>query len=334
MTLPSPYDAVLLVSFGGPEKPEDVMPFLENVVRGRPVPRERLLEVAEHYHHFGGRSPINDHCRELKTAIERELAAAGRPLPVYWGNRNWHPFLTDTVREMADRGVRRALAVVTSAFGSYSGCRRYLEDIEEARRNVGANAPQIDRLRLFFNHPSFISAWADRITDAKRQLPDGQPILVFTAHSIPTAMARSGPYAEQLREACRMIAEESGLPRWELVYQSRSGPPHVPWLEPDVLDFLRDLAATPPVPPVVLAPVGFLSDHIEVLYDLDVEAMDLARQLGIRMTRAKTILDHPQFIRGLREMLEERLSGSPQRRSVGQLPPCPDVCPADCCAVR
>lgn len=334
MTVPCLYDAVLLVSFGGPEKPEDVMPFLENVVRGRPVPRERLLEVAEHYHHFGGRSPINDHCRELRSAIERELATVGRPLPVFWGNRNWHPFLTDTVREMADRGVRRALAVVTSAFGSYSGCRRYLEDIEEARRNVGPHAPQIDRLRLFFNHPGFISAWVDRIEDARRELTSDRPLLVFTAHSIPTAMARSGPYVEQLRTACRIIAEQFGLPNWELVYQSRSGPPQVPWLEPDILDFLRDLAAVPPAPQVILAPIGFLSDHIEVLYDLDVEARELAQQLNIPVTRAKTIADHPVFLRGLREMIEERLSGSDERRTVGDLPACPDVCPVDCCAAR
>jgi len=334
MTVPCLYDAVLLVSFGGPEKPEDVMPFLENVVRGRPVPRERLLEVAEHYHHFGGRSPINDHCRKLKAAIEQELTTGGRPLPVFWGNRNWHPFLTDTVREMADRGVRRALAVVTSAFGSYSGCRRYLEDIAEACRNVGPRAPQIDRLRLFFNHPGFISAWVDRIEDAKRELASDRPLLVFTAHSIPTAMARSGPYVEQLRAACRMIAERSGLPKWELVYQSRSGPPQVPWLEPDILDFLRDLAAVCPAPQVVLAPIGFLSDHIEVLYDLDVEARELARRLDIPMVRAKTIADHPAFLRGLREMIEERLSGTTKRRSVGGLPPCPDVCPVDCCAAR
>lgn len=334
MTSTCLYDALLLVSFGGPEKPEDVMPFLENVVRGRPVPRERLLEVAEHYHHFGGRSPINDHCRELKTAMERELAARGRTLPVFWGNRNWHPFLTDTVRAMADRGVRRALAVVTSAFGSYSGCRRYLEDLEEARGKAGPDAPQIDRLRLFFNHPSFIAAWVDRIAEARRNLPGDRPLLVFTAHSIPVAMARSGPYVEQLREACRMIAEESGFPRWELVYQSRSGPPHVPWLEPDVLEFLSDLAKDSPVPPVVLAPVGFLSDHIEVLYDLDVEAMTLARQLEIPLLRAKTVLDHPTFVRGLCDMIEERLSGEAERCSVGRLPPCPDVCPADCCVAR
>lgn len=310
------------------------MPFLENVVRGRPVPRERLLEVAEHYYRFGGRSPINDHCRELKSALERELAARGRTLPVFWGNRNWHPFLTDTVREMADRGVRRALAVVTSAFGSYSGCRRYLEDVEEARGKVGANAPQIDRLRLFFNHPSFIAAWVDRVAQARRNLPGDRPLLVFTAHSIPVAMARSGPYVEQLREACRMIAEESGFPRWELVYQSRSGPPQVPWLEPDILDFLGDLAMDSPVPPVVLAPVGFLSDHIEVLYDLDVEATALARQLAIPLVRAKTVLDHPTFLGGLCDMIEERLYGQRERCAVGRLPPCPDVCPADCCAAR
>ncbi len=334
MTVQPPYDAVLLVSFGGPEKPDDVMPFLENVVRGRPVPPERLSEVAEHYYHLGGRSPINDHCRAFKAAIERGLAATGKSVPVFWGNRNWHPFLVDTVREMADRGVRRALAVVTSAFGSYSGCRRYLEDIEEARQALGPDAPQIDRLRLFFNHPSFIAAWVDRIDQARRALPLEPPHLIFTAHSIPIAMARTGPYVDQLREACRLIAEGVGVSSWELVYQSRSGPPQVPWLEPDILDILRERAKTLPRRPCILAPVGFLSEHVEVLYDLDVEAAEVAKRHGIVLVRAKTVVDHPIFIRGLIEMIDERFGGTCERRSVGRLPPCPDVCPADCCPVR
>ena len=220
------YDAIVVVSFGGPDKREDVIPFLENVLRGRNVPQERMREVAEHYYHLGGKSPINDQNRALVAALERELARKGPAIPVYLGNRNWHPLLADTLREMATDGVRRALAFVTSAYGSYSGCRQYLDDIARAQQEVGASAPSVDKLRLFYNHPGFIEATAERVKQARDQLPSGSRAaahLVYTAHSIPTAMAADSPYVEQLHEACRLVSEGVGRRDWTLVYQSRSG---------------------------------------------------------------------------------------------------------------
>ena len=326
-----PYDALLIVSFGGPESREDVIPFLENVLRGRNVPRERLLEVAGHYDRLGGRSPINDQNRALIAAIEAELAANGPGLPVYWGNRNWHPFLADTLRRMRTDGIRRALAFVTSAFSSYSGCRQYLEDITRARAEAGAGAPEIDKLRGFYNHPGFLEAVTAGAAAAFEKIPAERRAtarLMFTAHSIPVTMARSSPYVEQLREACRLVASALGRDDWRLVYQSRSGAPGQPWLEPDVGDALRE---TPSGSDVVLVPIGFISDHMEVLYDLDTQARELCVERGINMVRAATAGTHPSFVRMIRDLTLERMEGA-ERKAQGAHGPRPDECPADCCA--
>ncbi len=332
--LPASYDAILLVSFGGPEGPADVLPFLENVLRGKNVPHQRMLEVAEHYRHFGGVSPINAQNRELIAALQAELDRHGPHLPIYWGNRNWHPLLADTLRQMQADGVRLAIAFFTSAFSSYSSCRQYREDIERAQQTVGPGAPQIDKLRVFYNHPSFIGCQADRVREALQQLPAerrDQAQLVFTAHSIPLAMAQNCRYEQQLRETCRLVGEQLGRTGWQLVYQSRSGPPNQPWLEPDVCQYLRQLHADRPEADVVLAPVGFLSDHMEVLFDLDTEAADFCRSLGLNMVRAQTVGSHPQFVATVRDLLEERISGRSERQAIGQFPASHDVCPVDCC---
>jgi len=283
----------LVVSFGGPEKHEDVLPFLENVLRGRNVPRERMLEVAEHYYHFDGRSPINDQNRALVAALKQRIS-----LPVYWGNRNWHPLLPDTVRRMWEDGVQRALAFVTSAFGSYSGCRQYIENIAAAREAVGRDAPVIDKIRPFSQSGRFIEAMTDRVRNALAEVPHGH--LVFTAHSVPTVMAQSSPYVAELEHACESVAAALGRSEWKLVWQSRSGPPSQPWLEPDICDYLREVRRD-----VIVAPIGFLSDHMEVIYDLDVVARQVADGLGIRMARARTVETHPAMIELIAEALEQ-----------------------------
>lgn len=321
-------DAVVVVSFGAPEQRGDVLPFLENVLRGRNVPRDRLLEVAGHYYHFGGRSPLAAANRRLVAALRAELAQAGPDLPVYLGNRNWHPFLADTFRAMAADGVRRALAFVTSAFGSYSGCRQYLEDIARARLDAGPDAPEVEKLRLFYNHPEFIAIMAERVDEGLRELPGAR--LVFTAHSIPTAMAAVSPYAAQLEEACGLIAAAAGVPEWRLAYQSRSGPPQQPWLEPGIEDTLTALRCEG-AGAVLLVPVGFLADHMEVVYDLDVEARAHAGVLGLRLARVSTAGDHPRFPSLIRELVLERLDPAHPRRALGASAPSPDLCPADCC---
>lgn len=321
---PIPYDAFLLVSFGGPEQPEDVIPFLENVLRGKNVPTERMLEVAEHYQHFGGRSPINDQNRALLTALEVEFAVHGILLPVYWGNRNWHPLLGETMRRMQTDGIRKALALATSAFGSYSGCRQYSEDIEKARSEVGPGAPEIHKLPPFPDRPGFIAAMADRVRTALESIPAGRresAVLVYTAHSVPMSMAQSGPYLSQLEEACRQVSQAVGR-EGRLAYQSRSGPPGQPWLEPDVCQYIRQLHAAGGLQDLVLAPIGFLSDHMEVVYDLDTEAAALCRELGVHMARASTVGVHPAFVAMVREMVEERLRGNGPT----------DLCRPDCCA--
>jgi ferrochelatase len=328
------YDALLIVSFGGPEKPEDVLPFLENVTRGRNIPRERLLEVAEHYYHFGGKSPINDQNRALIAALRDELNAAGIKLPVYWGNRNWHPFLTDALRDMRADGVRNALAFMTSAYSSYSGCRQYRENVAAAQAEIGEGAPQIDKLRVFYNHPGFIEASAARVREALSRFAgasDSEEIhLVVSAHSIPCSMAETSNYEVQLRETARLVAEEAGIANWDLIYQSRSGPPTQPWLGPDILDHVRDLHQRG-VRNVVVAPLGFISDHMEVLYDLDTEAVDLARELGMNLVRAATVGTHPAFIRAIRQLIQERLSPGDPKLAVGRFGPNHDVCPVNCC---
>jgi len=325
-------DAIVVVSFGGPEGPEDVLPFLENVTRGRGVPRERLLEVAEHYDHFGGVSPINQQNRELIAALEVELRAHGIDLPVYFGNRNWRPFIADTMREMRDDGVQRALAFLTSAFSSYSGCRQYRENLFEAQQAVGPDAPETPRLRMLYNHPGFVEANVDRVRDALAELdvPAADVHLAFTAHSIPEAMARNCAYEAQLRETARLVAEAVGVDDHAVAYQSRSGSPQVPWLGPDVNDHLAEVAARG-VGAVVISPVGFVSDHLEVLFDLDVEARATAERLGLRMARAATAGTHPAFVSAIRELVQERLSDEAPRRALGRFGPSHDTCAPDCC---
>jgi len=325
------YDCLLLVSFGGPEGPDDVSPYLDRVLRGRRVPPERRREVEQHYLRFGGRSPINARNRELLAALGRELVAHDVDLPLYWGNRNWHPLLADTLSQMASDGRHRALAFVTSAYGSYSGCRQYREDVEGARAEVGAAAPRVDVLRRFYNHPGFVKANAARLLAARKALEAGaEPAVVFSAHSLPVAMAERSPYVEHLNETCRLVAEAAGLSAWTLAYQSRSGPPSQPWLEPDVCAHLRSLAADG-VADVVLVPVGFVSDHMEVVYDLDTEAADVARSVGLRLVRAATAGTHPAFVGMIRELVLARLDPAARRRALGDAGPYPDVCPADCC---
>ena len=326
------YDALLVVSFGGPEGPDDVMPFLENVLRGRNVPRERMLEVAEHYNHFGGVSPITAQNRELIAAIEADLKANDIDLPVYFGNRNWHPMLPDTLREMQNDGIKRALAFFTSTYSCYSGCRQYRENIMDAQASLGEGAPEVHKLRMFFNHPAFIEASVDRVTTALAEIPNeahSETHFLFTAHSIPISMADGCRYSTQLSETCRLIMENFSGNNWDLVYQSRSGPPSQPWLEPDVCDFLEELKQKG-VSNVVIMPIGFISDHMEVLFDLDTEAKEKCEELDIRMARAKTVGTHPKFVSMVRQLILERSSGT-EKLAIGEMPPNHDVCPVDCC---
>ncbi|MGY8767646.1 MAG: ferrochelatase [Pirellulales bacterium] len=329
------YDALLLLSFGGPEKPEEVMPFLENVLRGRNVPQARMKEVSKHYYEFGGKSPINDQNRALIEALSTELAAHEIDLPIYWGNRNWHPLLTDTMENMVQDGVKRALVFVTSIFSSYSGCRQYREDILKSQAEVGENAPELHKLRAFYNHPGFIETMQSSVRDAIAKIPEQRHSttqLIFTAHSIPNAMADTCDYVQQLNESCALVAGEFSELAWRLVYQSRSGPPSQPWLEPDVCDTIEQLGKAKQVTDVVVIPIGFISDHMEVLFDLDTEAKAAADEIGINLVRAATASTHPQFIQMIRELIEERLSDSPERLSIGNFGPNHDVCPEGCCA--
>lgn len=333
MSSTADFDAVLIVSFGGPERREDVMPFLENVVRGKPVPRERLLEVAEHYYHFSGASPINAQNRQLKASLEAELARHGPRLPVYWGNRNWHPLLSETLAQMARDGIRHALAFFTSAYSSYSSCRQYLENIADAQIAAGPGAPRVSKLRAYFNHPGFIEPMIERTLAAWQQIDAGQrqnAWMLFTAHSIPLAMAAGCRYAEQLSESSRLVAERLAVSNYRIVYQSRSGPPGQPWLEPDINDAIAELAASG-VRDVVVVPIGFLSDHLEVLYDLDTEAQGRARLLGVNMVRAATVGAHPRLVAMIRELISERFQPGSARPALGDLGLCPDVCAPDCC---
>lgn len=327
----APFDALLLLSFGGPERPADVMPFLENVVRGRDVPRERLLEVARTYERFGGKSPINDQNRALLAALRPALDAAGLPLPLYWGNRNWHPLLVDELRRMREQGVGRALAFVTSAFSSYSGCRQYREDLAQANEQLGGDGPEVEKLRGFHDHPLFVEALVARLRAAMARFDASAAArarLVFSAHSVPLAMAAGCEYEAQLRETASLVAAALGRSQWTLCYQSRSGSPAQPWLEPDIHDHLRQLAAEG-AREVLLSPLGFVSDHVEVVYDLDVQAADTARGLGIELVRAATPGVHPAFVAMIVELVRERTAGAP-RRALGSGPR-PDVCALECC---
>lgn len=326
------YDALLVVSFGGPEGMDDVMPFLENVLRGRNVPRERMLSVVHHYEMFGGVSPINQQNRNLIAALKKELANHGPNLPIYWGNRNWRPLLPDTLRQMAADGIQHALAFVTSAYSSYSSCRQYRENIANAQAEVGPKAPRVDKLRAFYNHPVFIEANVDHIRDAWSRLGEdarSQAQLVFTAHSIPESMAANCEYAAQLQEAGKLIAKALEIDRWQVVYQSRSGSPSQPWLGPDICDYLRD-SQSEGVTDVVVGPIGFVSDHMEIVYDLDYEAQNVARELGMKMVRAATAGTHPAFVRMIRELIREQLYGEPAR-FMGSRGASHAVCPPDCC---
>ena len=339
-----PYDAILLVSFGGPEGPDDVIPFLENVTRGRGIPRERLAQVGEHYAHFGGVSPINEQCRRQRVALERALADAGMDLPVYWGNRNWDPYLSDEIERMAEDGVTRALALFTSAYSSYSGCRQYRENIiaardEVAERRPDLTIPHIDKVRAYYDHPGFIEPFAEATRTAVDELgEDARPTLVFTAHSIPMSMASTSDYEAQLAEAARLVADRVAdpAPPHTLVWQSRSGPPQIPWLEPDVNDEIRRLAGTG-VDSVVIVPVGFVSDHIEVMWDLDAEAAATAADAGISFARAVAPGTEPvdafvaMWVDLVRERIEAERGGSPTRAALGTLEVRPDVCRVDCC---
>lgn len=340
------YDAFLLLSFGGPEGPDDVMPFLENVTRGRRVPRERLAEVAGHYHAFGGISPINSQCRDMLGSVKEDFSAAGLSLPAYWGNRNWHPYLADTVHQMADDGIRSAIAFATSAYSSYSSCRQYLEDIDRATREVAATGravPRIDKIRPYYSHEGFIGPFARATGEALASLPAGArdgARLVFTAHSIPVTMASAsgsasaasggtaeaglgGRYRAELTHAARLITERLGGSRpWDLAFQSRSGPPAQPWLEPDVCDHIHALAKDG-VPAVVVVPVGFVTDHMEVLHDLDTEAAEVASSLGIAFARAATPGNTPEFASMITSLVREALQAGDGPR-----------CPADCCQIR
>ncbi len=350
-----PFDGILLVSFGGPEQPADVLPFLENVTRGRGIPRERLEAVAEHYLHFGGRSPINDQNRALLAALRAELDARGLDVPLYWGNRNWNPYLVDALREAGDAGARRLCAVLTSAYSSYSSCRQYREDLAAAQLDLaaargtegGSAPPEIDKVRHYFNHPGFVAASADAAVTALATLPErvrDAARLVFVTHSIPTAMnevsgPRGGAYVAQHQDVSAAIAaaagEAAGRPLdWDLVYCSRSGPAAQPWLEPDVNDHLRALHAAG-VPGVVVVPAGFVSDHMEVKYDLDTEARETAEELGLPFARAATVGTDPRFVSALVDLVLERaaqLRGtSPRQPAVGILGPSHAVCPVGCC---
>lgn len=319
------FDALLLLSFGGPEGPEQVMPFLENVTRGRGIPRERLESVAEHYLHFDGVSPINGINRELIETIRAELSERGEHLPVYFGNRNWHPFIEDTLAQMKADGVTRAAVFTTSAWGGYSGCTQYQEDISRARAAVGDGAPELQKLRQYFDHPLLVEMFADAIDEAAAGLPDDLRAgarLVFTAHSIPMrAVDRCGPslYPRQVAYTSGLVAAAAGFSDYDLVWQSRSGPPQVPWLEPDVGDHLAVLAEAG-TKAVIVCPVGFVADHIEVIWDLDSELAEQAAELGVALARATTPNAQPRYARLAIDLLDEAREGRQASRVVGAQP--------------
>jgi ferrochelatase len=326
------FDALLVLSFGGPEGPDDVRPFLENVLRGRPASPDRIQEVAAHYQQFGGVSPLNEQNRQLVVAIREALTERHRDLPVYWGNRNWHPFLADAVRQMRADGIRHAAAFVTAAYASYSSCRQYLDNLAEARAIVGPGAPEIVKLRPYFNQPGFVEPLAAGLRAARAQAGREAPVLM-TAHSIPAAMAATCAYEEQLRETARLVADIAGEPTdcWTLVFQSRSGPPQERWLEPDISDAITALP-NPPASAIVV-PIGFVSDHMEVVYDLDRVAAATAAARGVRLLRSPTPGCDPRFVSMILDLVEEtERRGAPSyRRSLGPEAFPASVCPAECC---
>lgn len=356
VTVPVAYDAILLAGFGGPEGQDDVIPFLRNVTRGRGIPDERLEEVAHHYRHFGGVSPINDQNRELKAALEAELARRGIDLPVYWGNRNWDPYLADALQAAYDDGHRTLLTIATSAYSSFSSCRQYREDIAIALEQTGLEGEvAVDKVRQYFDHPGFVEPFVEGVVAGVRSLlpgvdGDASAIrLVFATHSIPTTDAeRSGPrdrsfgeggaYAAQHLAVSELVAtlaaRELGLESlaWELVYQSRSGPPTQPWLEPDINDRIEELPGEG-VKAIAIVPVGFLSDHMEVLWDLDTEALETSEEHGLAAVRVPTPGSHARFVSGLVDLVIERQQGTPpaERPALTDLGPWFDVCRPGCC---
>lgn len=327
------YDALLIVSFGGPEGMDDVIPFLENVLRGRNVPRERLVEVSHHYELFDGVSPINSQNRALIDALKAELAEHGPDLPIYWGNRNWHPLLEDTMQQMKNDGVKKVLTFFTSMFSSYSGCRQYREDLYRTSQTVAPYEFEFDKIRMAYNHPGYIEPNIELVQAALEQIPAERRAsahIAFTAHSLPAGMAANCAYEVQLAESSRLVAEALGIEKWQLVYQSRSGPPQQPWLEPDICDHLEALHEQG-VQDVVVSPIGFISDHMEVIYDLDTEAKELAEKLGLNMVRAATVGTHPRFVSMIRELIVERMSANPERLALGTRGPNHDICGPNCC---
>ena len=322
------YDAVLVVSFGGPEGPDEVMPFLDRVLAGRPVPARVKVRIAERYARFGGVSPINAHTREFIAALARKLADEGPRLPVYWGNRNSAPLLADTVRKMAENGIKSAIAYVTSMFSSYSGCRQYREDLARACEGA-AGAPQIDKLRVAYNDPGFIGAMVDRVREARALAPAGAA-LAFTAHSLPVTMAAQADYEAQLREACGLVAEGLGVDDWQLAFQSNNARSGDPWLSPTVEEAFASIQASGRSS-VVVVPIGFVCDHMEVVMDLDVEARECATELGLGYFRAATVGAHPAYVAMVRQLIVERLSANPERPCLGSRGPQPDYCGPDCC---
>ncbi len=349
-----PFDAVVLMSFGGPERPEDVLPFLQNVTRGRGIPDERLTEVGEHYYSFGGRSPINEQNRALKSALEEAFAARGIDAPVLWGNRNWDPFLADVLREQAEGGARTFLAIDTSAYSSYSSCRQYREDFAGVTAQLADDGidVEIDKIRQYYNHPGFAQAELDAVraalTDFRAQVGEIDPAkhrLLYVTHSIPNAMqsaseVRTAGYQGQHQQLIDWIADQLGGELTldaELVYCSRSGPPHVPWLEPDVNDRMAELKDEG-VEGVILVPIGFVSDHMEVKFDLDTEAKETAGELGMAFTRAATVGTHEAFVSGLVDLVEERAAQrrgenveAPAVTPEGPLVPGSGACSIECC---
>ncbi len=341
----SPYDALLLLSFGGPEGPDDVVPFLENVTRGRGIPRERLVEVGAHYFKFGGVSPINGQCRALIAAMERDFAEHDLRLPIYWGNRNWEPYVADTVAQMAADGVQRAVVFVTSAYSSYSGCRQYREDLAGAMAAGGEAVAglRLDRVRAYFDHPGFVEPMVRSTVDALGRLDASvrdNAELVFVTHSLPMVMADSSAYVTQHQAVAQLVAQgverETGVAGrpWSLTYCSRSGPPSQPWLEPDIGDYLRDRSAEG-LAAAVAVPIGFVSDHMEVVYDLDTEAAETAAKLGLPFARAATVGVDPEFVAAIRDLILERAARErgeqPEPKALSGLGVMPDVCRAGCC---
>ena len=325
------FDSLLLLSFGGPEGPDEVMPFLRNVTKGRGVPDERLAVVAEQYALFGGKSPINDLNRDLLRSLEEELAERGHDVPAFWGNRNWHPLVSDVVETLRTQGHKSTICLVTSAFSSYSGCRQYLEDLERARSQV-RDAPEIHKVRVFWNHPDFLGTTAELLADSRDAANlSKQTLVLHTAHSLPISMAATSDYEHQLKEAAQIVHDLAGMEgTHEVVFQSRSGPPSVPWLEPNIDTRLQELAEDG-ITEVLVHPLGFIADHMEVLFDLDVQASGIAEQAGMTMVRTPTVGTHPRFVAMMVDLVEEVAGLRNDRPALGDAGPRPDVCSLNCC---